>query len=178
MPPNTETSKCLRFKELWHIFELGHHFSCCWLCFSCVNSLAGTCHLIIPGFCSLSSLTSLFGYYFHAFSLLSIWWECRRYLMESWSMIHLFWFYWVILLDTEQMWVGEIWVIALIASGSNSKESVCNEGYLGMTPGSGRSCGEGNGTPLQDSCLGNSMDRGAWWTTVHGVTKSQTRLSD
>ena len=38
--------------------------------------------------------------------------------------------------------------------------------------------GEGNGTPLQCSCLENPMDRGAWWATVHGVTKSQTRLSD
>ena len=39
-------------------------------------------------------------------------------------------------------------------------------------------CGEGNGTPLQYSCLENPMDRGAWWATVHGVAKSQTRLSD
>ena len=38
--------------------------------------------------------------------------------------------------------------------------------------------GEGNGNPLQCSCLENSMDRGAWWATVHGVTKSQTQLSD
>ena len=44
-------------------------------------------------------------------------------------------------------------------------------------PGSGRSPGEGNGNPLQYSCLENSMDRGAWWATVHGVTKSRTRLS-
>ena len=39
-------------------------------------------------------------------------------------------------------------------------------------------CGEGNGTPLQYSCLENPMDRGAWWAVVHGVAKSQTRLSD
>jgi len=45
-------------------------------------------------------------------------------------------------------------------------------------PGSGRSSGEGNGNPLQYSCLENPMDRGAWWATVHGVTKSWTRLSD
>ena len=45
-------------------------------------------------------------------------------------------------------------------------------------PGSGRSLGEENSNPLQYSCLENSMDRGAWWATVHGVTKSQTRLSD
>ena len=43
-------------------------------------------------------------------------------------------------------------------------------------PGSRRSPGEGNGNPLQDSCLGNLMDRGAWWPTVHGVTKNRTRL--
>jgi len=42
---------------------------------------------------------------------------------------------------------------------------------------SGRSPGEGNGNPPQYSCLENSMDRGAWWDTVHGVAKSQTRLS-
>ena len=48
---------------------------------------------------------------------------------------------------------------------------------VGLIPGSGRSLGEGNGTPLQSSCLGNPMDRGAWRTTVHGVTKSWTRLS-
>ena len=44
-------------------------------------------------------------------------------------------------------------------------------------PGSGRSPGEGNGNPLQYSCLGNPKDRGAWWPRVYGVTKSQTRLS-
>ena len=47
-----------------------------------------------------------------------------------------------------------------------------------MIPGSGRSPGEGNGNPLQYSCLENPMDRGAWWATVHGVAKSRTRLSD
>ena len=49
---------------------------------------------------------------------------------------------------------------------------------LGLIPGSGRSPGEGNGNPLQCSCLGNSMDRGAWWATVHGIAKNQTQLSD
>ena len=44
----------------------------------------------------------------------------------------------------------------------------------GLIPGSGRSPGEGNGNPLQYSCLENSKDRGAWWATVHGVTRSQT----
>ena len=54
----------------------------------------------------------------------------------------------------------------------------CNAGDPGLIPGSGRSSGEGNGNPLQYSCLENSMDKGAWRATVHGITKSQTRLSD
>ena len=49
---------------------------------------------------------------------------------------------------------------------------------LGLIPGSGRSPGEGNGNPLQYSCLENPMDGGTWWAIVHGVTKSWTRLSD
>jgi len=49
-------------------------------------------------------------------------------------------------------------------------KSACNAG----DPGLGRSLGEGNGNPLQYSCLKNPMDRGAWWVTVHGVAKSQT----
>ena len=49
---------------------------------------------------------------------------------------------------------------------------------LGSLPGSGISSGGGIGNPLQCSCLGNPMDRGAWWATVHGVTKSQILLSD
>ena len=61
---------------------------------------------------------------------------------------------------------------------SDGKESACNAGDLGLIPGSGRSLGEGNGNPLQYSCLENPMDRGAWQATVHGVTKNQTRLSD
>ena len=48
---------------------------------------------------------------------------------------------------------------------------------MGSIPGLGRSPGEGNGSPLQYSCLENSKDRGAWWATVHGITKSWTRLS-
>ena len=54
----------------------------------------------------------------------------------------------------------------------------CNMGDLGSIPGSGRFPGEGNGNPLQYSCLENPMDGGAWWTRVHGVTKSRTQLSD
>ena len=51
-------------------------------------------------------------------------------------------------------------------------------GDAGPIPVSGRSPGEGNGSPLQYSCQENSMDRGAWRTIVHGVTKSSTKLSD
>ena len=56
--------------------------------------------------------------------------------------------------------------------GSEVKASACNAGDLGSTPG------EGNGNSLQSSCLENPIDGGAWWATVHGVAKGQTRLSD
>ena len=62
--------------------------------------------------------------------------------------------------------------------GSDGKTCVCNARDPGSIPGLGRSPGEGNGNPLQYSCLENPMDRGAWYATVHGVAKSQTRLSD
>ena len=58
--------------------------------------------------------------------------------------------------------------------GSEVKASACNAGDLGSIPGLGRSPGEGNGNPLQSSCLENPMDKGAWWATVHGVAKSRT----
>ena len=62
--------------------------------------------------------------------------------------------------------------------GSEVKVSACSAGDLGSIPGLGRSLGEGNGNPLQYSCLENPMDGGAWRAIVHGVAKSQTRLSD
>ena len=62
--------------------------------------------------------------------------------------------------------------------GSDGKESACDAGDLRLIPGQGRAPGEGNGQPLQCSCLENSMDRGVWWTTFHGVAKSRTWLSD
>ena len=62
----------------------------------------------------------------------------------------------------------------LLYGGSDGKESTCNAGDLGSISGSGRSPGEGNGNPLQYSCLENPMDKGAWWAIVPGVTKSQT----
>ena len=62
--------------------------------------------------------------------------------------------------------------------GSDGKESACNSGDLGSIPGLRRTPGEGNGYPLQYSCLENPMDREAWWAIVHGVTKSQIQLSN
>ena len=56
--------------------------------------------------------------------------------------------------------------------------SACNAGDPGSIPGSGRSPGEGNDNPLQDSCLKNPWDRGVWWATVHKVAKNQTQLSN
>ena len=56
--------------------------------------------------------------------------------------------------------------------GLDNKESACNVKDPGLIPGSGRSPGEGNGDPLQYSCLENFMDTGAWWATVHGIPKS------
>ena len=58
--------------------------------------------------------------------------------------------------------------------GSDGKASAYNAGDLGSIPGLGRSSGGGNGDLLQSSCLENPTDRGAWWATVHGVTKSWT----
>ena len=60
--------------------------------------------------------------------------------------------------------------------GSDSKESVCNAGDSGSIPESGRSPGEGQGNPLQYSCLENPRHGGAWWAAIYGVVQSQTRL--
>ena len=65
----------------------------------------------------------------------------------------------------------------LVIGGSDGKASACNVGDPGLIPGLGRSPGEGNGNPLQYSCLENVMDRGDWWATVNGITKNQTQLS-
>ena len=59
----------------------------------------------------------------------------------------------------------------------NLSANTGNTGDVGVIPGSGRSPGEGNGSPLQYSCLENPMDRGAWCSAVHGVTESWTRLN-
>ena len=73
--------------------------------------------------------------------------------------------------------MGGVWV-GRVFNPVEFKASACNAGDLGSIPGSGRSPGEGNGNPLQYSCLENPMDRGAWWAAVHGIAKSRTRLSD
>ena len=77
------------------------------------------------------------------------------------------------------------WRIWGFPGDSEVKASACNAEELVLItesdpwiPGSGRSPGEGNGNPLQYSCLENPMDRGAWWPTVHGVAKSRKRLSE
>jgi len=70
-----------------------------------------------------------------------------------------------------------VWLILGSPVGSESKESVCQCRKPSFIPGLERSPGEGNGYSLQYSCLENPTDRGAWWATVHGVTKSQTWLN-
>ena len=78
------------------------------------------------------------------------------------------------------IWFQALCLVLGLPRWLNFKESTCNVGHTGdagYIPGLGRPLG-GNGNPLQYSCLEHSMDRGAWWATVHGVTKNQTRLSD
>ena len=67
--------------------------------------------------------------------------------------------------------VGDFQVVLVV---KNQPANAGEESDMGLIPGSGRSPGVGNGNPLQYACLENSMDRGAWQATVHGVTKSQT----
>ena len=65
-----------------------------------------------------------------------------------------------------------------LPGGSDGKVSARNAGDPGSIPRLGRSPEEGNGNPLQYSCLENSMDGGPWWATAHGIAKSRTQLSD
>ena len=69
-------------------------------------------------------------------------------------------------------------VLKGFSGSSDGKESSCNVRDLGLIPGLGRSPGEGNGNPLQYSCLENPMEGGAWQAIVYGVTKSRTQLCD
>ena len=70
------------------------------------------------------------------------------------------------------------WNNLYLKIGLDGNASVYNPGDLGLIPGLGKSPREGNGNPLQDYCLENPMDRGAWQATVHEVAESLTRLSD
>ena len=71
-----------------------------------------------------------------------------------------------------------IFAVDLSPGSSDGKASDCNAGDLGSIPRSGRYAGEGNGYPLQYSCLENFMDRGPWLATVYGVAKSRTQLNE
>ena len=75
-------------------------------------------------------------------------------------------------------WQVFLFTIEEFAGGSDSKESICSVGDPGSILGAVGSPGEGNGNPLQYSCLENSMDRGAWPATVHQAVKSRTQLND
>ena len=84
---------------------------------------------------------------------------------------------WMIQYLTEFLYFHMIYYNEDFPGSSDSKESVCNARDLSLVPGSGRSPGKGNGNPLYYSGLEIPMGRGAWWATVHRVTKSQTWLS-
>ena len=73
----------------------------------------------------------------------------------------------------EGIWM-DLEIIMGLPCDSAGKESACNVGDPDLIPGSGRSHGEGNGYPLQYSCLENSMNRGAWRAAVHGVAELDT----
>ena len=95
------------------------------------------------------------------------WQECKK-------VCQLFWFCFL-----SKLWNFRV-VLGLQKSflgGSDGRELACNEGDVDATPGLGRSPGEGNGNLLRYSCRENSVDRGAWWATVHGVTQRQAWLS-
>ena len=71
-----------------------------------------------------------------------------------------------------------LFMLPCFPDGSESKTSACSTGDQGLTPVSGRSPGEGNGSPLKYACLENSMDRGACRATIHGFAKCQTQLDN
>ena len=93
--------------------------------------------------------------------------------MSNTNIVYCLSYFWIIL----ESW--EYWSCALNYLGLfwwlGGKESSCNVRDSGLIPELGRSPGGGNGKPLQKSCLENPMDKGAWWVTVHGVTRSQIR---
>ena len=85
----------------------------------------------------------------------------------KWTMFH-------IVIDWTGIWFG-LPLTKGFLDGAVVKNTLANAGNAGSIPGLGRSTGEGNAKPLQYSCLGNPMDRGAWQATVYGVEKSWTR---
>ena len=93
----------------------------------------------------------------------------------TFSKMKLFWDFLFRALSCKSL---EVTAIHSLPGVSDGKESTCKVENLGSIPGLLRSPGGGNGNPLQHSGLENPMDRGAWWATVHGIVKSQTRLSD
>ena len=88
----------------------------------------------------------------------------------------MFWIYWLFCIFYTYT-VNILSKLPGFPGGSDGKESSCKAGDVDLIPGLGRSPGEGNGSPLQYSCLENSMDRGAWQATVHGVTYTLNVLS-
>ena len=89
-------------------------------------------------------------------------------------LITLFFFLRISLVILSLLWFHKNFrIICSNSGGVEVKASACNVGDLGSIPGLGRSPGEGNGNPLQYSCLENPMDGGAWWAAVHGVTESR-----
>ena len=123
-------------------------------------------------------------------------WICRLYCSPPLDIrdlsILIFWNLWELLEPIPQGWQGMTAVTAPqdpsficreghlkpgFPGGSDDKESAHNAGNLDLIARSGRSPGEGNSNPLQSSCLENSMDKGASWATVHGLTKNRTGLS-
>ena len=93
------------------------------------------------------------------------------------TIIHIFIYIKFYILNTNFLVYKRLYTMSFPGS-SDSKETACDTGNPSSIPGLGRSPGEGNGHPLQYSCLENSMDRGTWQATVHRVTKSQTWLSN
>ena len=75
------------------------------------------------------------------------------------------------MLTVSSHWQQDLYFPLGFPGGSEGKESACNAGDLGSISGWARAPGEGSGNPLQYSCLGNPMDRGAWQATVHGMTR-------
>ena len=132
-------------------------FSCCCYCF-CGQ----------PSGCELFPILGLIWCFPNG------WWQ-ERHLCSCtcWPFIYLLW------RNIQVLYPCFNWLVFLLSpGGSEGKESACNAGDQGFIPGWGRSPGGGNRNPLQYSCLENSMDRRAWQATVHGVTKSQTWLSN